>query len=257
MIASVSLRKKIICGILLVLLAGVVVAGILLRDNIGAVLTGLRYSSEELEEQIEQNDQAIKDAADIVPDVVIRDLTEEDRQALKDGTITTEELIQSMIEPKPEPETEPKPEPSTAGTQTPKQEQPEDGKNEVQAPAVQVADYQKKLAAMIAEVYVLREEFLIKLDNLMAEAKAEYIALPKAERTGTKLTSLASKYYAKAHSLELECDARMKEIIGRMETLLKEHNGDLAIAQSVYDVYLNEKSLKKSWYLAELRKRGI
>ena len=257
MIASVSLRKKIICGILLVLLAGVVVAGILLRDNIGAVLAGLRYSSEELEQQIEQNDQAIKDAADIVPDVVIRDLTEEDRQALKDGTITTEELVQSMIEPKPEPETEPKPEPSTAGTQTPKQEQPEDGKNEVQAPAVQVADYQKKLAAMIAEVYILREEFLIKLDALMEQAKKEYLALAPGDRTATKLTGLAGRYFSVAYELELQCDTRMKEIIGRMETLLKENGQDLSIAQSVMDTYLKEKSLKKSWYLAELKKRGI
>lgn len=249
-----SLRKKIICGILLGLIVCIAGAGFLLRDDIGVVLNGLRYSSEELELQIKQNDQEIKDAANIVPDITVRDLTEEDKQALKDGTITKEELIESMIEPKPEPQ--PKP-PDTGVQQPPEQDVPKAGEPEPQKPTVQVGDYQKKLAALIAEVYVLREEFLIKLDNLMGQAKKEYLALAPAERSGTKLTSLAGKYFSIAYSLEAECDTHMSDIIDRMETLLKENGQDLSIAQSVMDTYLNEKSLKKSWYLAELKKRGI
>ena len=240
------LRKKIILGILVVLLICIGAAGFFLFDDISLLATGLRYSTEELEQKLEQNDQAIKDAAQIVPEVTIRELTEADKQALKDGTVTKEDLIQSMIEPVQTPEP-----PASDVPQTPTQ------KEESQAPLPQVTDYHKQLASILAEVYVLREEFLIKLDNLMAEAKAEYLSVPSKERTSTKLASMASKYYTRAHNLELECDARMKEIIARMEALLKENGGDLSVAQAVMDTYLNEKSLKKSWYLAELKKRGI
>ena len=250
-----SLRKKIICGILLILVLCVVGAGVLLRDNIRAVLDGVRYSPEELQTQIEQNDQTIKDAVNIVPDITVRELTEEDKQALKDGSVTAEELIQSMIEPQQEPQV--KPPASSDAKQPPKQEQPQATKPEEQESTAQVLDYQKQLASLIAEVYVLREEFLIKLDDLMAQAKKDYLALAPEERSGTKLTSLASKYFSLAYGLESQCDTRMKGIVARMETLLNDNGADLSIAQSVMDTYLKEKSLKKSWYLAELKKRGI
>lgn len=251
-----SLRKKIICGILLSLVVLIAGAGFLLRDNIRVVFDGLRYSAQELEDQLAQNDQAIKDAAQIVPDITIRDLTEEDKQALKDGTVTKEELVQSMIEPKPE--SKPQNQPPTADApKPPAQEGQTSTPPEPQTPTVQVSDYQKQLAAIIAEVYVLREEFLIKLDNLMGQAKKDYLALAPEERSGTKLTGLVSSYFTKAYSLEAECDACMEEIITRMETLLKKNGGDLSIAQTVFDTYLNEKSLKKSWYMAELKKRGF
>ena len=94
-----SLRKKIILGILAVLLICIGVFCYLFLDDLSSLATGLRYSSEELEQRLEQNEQTIRDATQIVPDVTIRELTEEDKQALKDGTITTEELVQSMIEP--------------------------------------------------------------------------------------------------------------------------------------------------------------
>lgn len=249
-----STRKRIICGILLCVVVCIAGAGFLLRDSIRMVFDGLRYSSEQLQSQIQQNDQDIKDAANVVPDITVRDLTDEDRQALKDGTITKEELIESMIGPKPESQ----PKPPEAGVQPPpNQEVPKPEDPEPQKPTVQVEDHQKKLAALIAEVYVLREEFLIKLDNLMGQAKKDYLALAPADRSGTKLTGLAGKYFSIAYDLEAECDGRMKDIIDRMETLLRDNGQDLSIAQSVMDTYLKEKSLKKSWYLAELKKRGI
>ena len=56
-------------------------------------------------------------------------------------------------------------------------------------------DYEKELAALIAEVYVLREEFLIKLDNLQNEAIAAY---------------------KKAHNLPVLAPGREKEILDRV-----------------------------------------
>ncbi len=277
--------KKITCGILAVVLLGIGVGAFVLRDELCALFTGLRYSQEELEQKLEQNEQTIRDAAQAVPDFTVRDLTEEEKQGLKDGTLTAEELIESLVQPTQSGQASEEGEPSGVPTSKPEQTQPgseeqvptqTQSKPGTQQPALpqqkpeaqeptqpqtgtkppQVSDYQKQLASIIAEVYVLRQEFLIKLDDLLAQAKAEYVSIPAKERSA-KLSSLAGKYFSKAYSLEAECDSRMRGIIDRMETLLKENGGDLSIAQSVMDTYLSEKSLKKSWYLAELKKRGI
>ena len=177
--------KRILCAVLL--LAVVAVGGLAWwqRDNIGALITGLRYSQTELEDQLQQNDQAIKDAMDTVPDFSIRDLTEEDKQALKDGTMTREELIESLIEPVQKPEDKPATSPEIQPEKTDKPD------SSVQQP--EEDPVQQQVAAVIAEAYVLREEFLAKLDDLLAQAMAEYKAIPAEERA-SKVPGMVSRY---------------------------------------------------------------
>ena len=252
-----SRKKKIACAVLggILLCAGGLT--VWQWNNISAALSFVRYSQEELEGKLDQNNQTIKDAVDSIPNVTIRDVTEEEKQALKDGTLTSEELVQSLIqsESKPEKPPESKPEqqppkaediPEPLPEQPPQQEEP-----------VQQSDYEKELNGLIAEVYVLREEFLIKLDNTQAAAIADYKALPADQRTTKNIASLVSGYLSKGLEMEKECDGRIKEIVLEMESLLQENGGDLSLAQTVYDTYLEEKSLKKAWYMAELKKRGM
>ena len=117
--------------------------------------------------------------------------------------------------------------------------------------------YQKELSAIIAKVYVLREDFTMALDNMYDEAKAEYIALPAEKRTKSNLMVLASKYLSKATALEKECDARMNAIVADMEKLIQENNGDMSLVDTVVYSYANEKSLKKSWYMSKLQEKGL
>ncbi len=261
MIADVPLMKRIICGILLFVVVCVGIVAVWQRDNIGAMIAGFRYSQEELEDKLAQNDQAIKDAMQMVPDVSIRDITEEDKQALKDGTITKEELIQNLVKPSQPPQQEgsgqaqltPKQEGPGQAQQPPKQEEPAPP----QVPPEQSDPLQEQVSDIIAEVYVLREEFLIKLDSLMSQAKQRYLALPKEERVASKLVGLVGDYMAEGLAMEKECDAQVEQIVARLEAVLLESNGDLSIADKVYESYVEEKSLKKAWYMAELKKRGL
>ena len=258
-----SRKKKIVLVValaVLVLLGGLCVWQ---WNNISAALSFVRFSQEELEGKLDQNDQTIKDAVDAIPNVTIRDVTEEEKQALKDGTLTQEELVQDLIqsEPKPEKPPESKPEqkptkvedtPATPGqgSQPPKAEdtpspQPEQKPQQEEKPPQQ-NEYEKKLNELIAQVYVLREEFLIKLDQTQAAAIADYKAIPADQRTTKTIAALVSGYMTKGLEMEKECDERIKAIVLEMETLLQENGGDLNIAQTVYDTYLEEKSLKNS-----------
>lgn len=247
-------RTKIVCGILLAAIIGIGVLTVWQWNNVSAALSFLRFSQEELEDKLKENDQKIKDAVDTVPDVSIRDITQEEKDALREGTLTQEELIDSLIKPKEEAPPEPKPKPEPKPEQPPAQKPEEKPKPE---PEPAKPDYEKELAALIAEVYVLREEFLIKLDNLQTEAIAAYKAIPVEERTTKNVASLVSGYMSRGLDMEKECDARIETIVLKMEELLQKSGGDLGIAQTVYDTYVEEKSLKKAWYMAELSKRGM
>ena len=267
-------QKKIICGILLAAVVGVVTLTAWQWNNINAALSFLRFSQEELEEKLTDNNQIIKDAVESNPSVNIRvEVTEEERAALRDGTLTQEELVQSLLQ-KPESEPEQSSKPQTKPEQTSKPQtpqtkpeqkpadtstapQPEPAVSAQPEPEPEQSEQEKKVNALIAEVLVLREEFLIKLENLKAAAIADYSAIPEEQRSAKALMSLASGYLARGTDLEKQCDARIQTIVLELEAVLKESNGDLSIAQTVYDTYVQEKSLKKAWYMAELKKVGV
>ena len=233
-------------------------------DNLRALKQAMEYSSEELEQQLQENQQLIQDAVNAAPEVVIRDVTEEEREALKDGTLTQEELIDRLVnDPQQPPQSGSEAQqPAAAPGGTAQPEKPAQTEKPIR-PAqpeetpVPEEDYQKKLSALIAEVCVLREKYTIELDNMYASAKAEYKAKPKSERTTEKLSRWAGGYISRANKLEKACDASMDDVVERMETLIRANNGDLSLVDTVVYTYANEKSLKKAFYMAMLEEKGL
>lgn len=246
-------RKTILCTILVLL--AVSLAGLFWwqRDNLKAIHAATQHTSAELEEKLEENQQMIQEAVKAAGEVTVGEISEEDRQAFRDGSMTQEELMERLTNGG---EGEPREEP--ASTSRPES----DGKTD--APAVsekseQSAEsaYQKELSALIAKVYVLREEYTLALDTMYADAKAEYLALPAEKRTKTQLLKMARGYLSRASALEKECDGKMDEIVRAMEKLLRENDGDLGLVDTVVYTYANEKSLKKSWYMSKLEQKGL
>ena len=136
-----------------VLVLALVLAGLAWRqqENLKAVRDALRYSQEELEQQLADNQQTIRDAVDAAPEVSVREVTDEERQALRDGTVTREELIESLLNTEG---TEAAGEPPVSSTVP---EQPVETAKPVELPKPAEQAYQRELSALIAKVYVLRE----------------------------------------------------------------------------------------------------
>lgn len=241
-------RKTILCTILVLL--AVSLAGLFWwqRDNLKAIHAATQHTSAELEEKLDENQQMIQEAVKAAGEVTVGEITEEDRQAFRDGSMTQEQLVERLTnggegEPREEPASTSRPE---SDDKTP----PEPSK-----PAENT--YQKELSALIAKVYVLREEYTLALDTMYANAKAEYLALPAEKRTKTHLLKMARGYLSRASALEKECDGKMDEIVRAMEKLLRENDGDLGLVDTVVYTYANEKSLKKSWYMSKMEQKGL
>ena len=241
-------RKTILCTILVLL--AVSLAGLFWwqRDNLKAIHAAAQHTSAELEEKLEENQQMIQEAVKAAGEVTVGEISEEDRQAFRDGSMTQEELMERLTNGG---EGEPREEP--ASTSRPES----DGKTPPESPKPAENTYQKELSALIARVYVLREEYTLALDTMYADAKAEYLALPAEKRTKTHLLKMARGYLSRASALEKECDGKMDEIVRAMEKLLRENNGDLGLVDTVVYTYANEKSLKKSWYMSKLEQKGL
>jgi len=239
---------------LIVLAVLILLIGILLvwqRENLKALKDYFSYSQEELAQQLAENDQLIKDAVDTMPEVSIRDVTDEERESLKDGSMSPDELFDRLLESESE---------STVQDTNPGNTQQPDAEAEPTVPTVpdaEKSEYETQLTALIARVYVLREEYLILLDNLQDEATAAYKAMPSDQRTGAALADFVSSFLAKGTALEKECDRRMDAIVSELKSLIKANNGDMSIVDTVIKTYANEKSLKKAWYMSELEKKGL
>ena len=243
-------KMKITCAVLAGILLAAGAAAYWQRGNVDAVLKAAQYSSDEIEEKRKENQQKVQSKVDSMPAITVRDLTEEERQALREGNVTQAELTEKLVEA-----VNPQPVGSTAPASQPPAQSTVPAASSAEVPPVaEPAQWEKDLSALIARVYVLREEYTIALDNMQAEATEEYRAMK--ERTKTALVKFAKGYVTRALALEKECDAQMDEIVSQMEAVIRENNGDMTLVDTVVETYASEKSLKKAWYMAKLQKRG-
>ena len=203
-------------------------------DNIRAIKRAMDYTSDEIEQLIGDNEKRMDDIIDSSPDVHVRRPTEDEREALAADKITVEELAERLAEDGKKKD--------TAGTEE---------KDE------KLAEYQLDLSELIARVLALREYYVAALENMEQEAREEYSAMPKAERTKQNLADTAQKYISRAGDLERECDGKMDEIVAEMKALIKEYGTGQEILDTVIETYAEEKSLKKAWYLAKIEEKGL
>lgn len=225
-----SKKLKIWLLILAILLAFIGWAVYKQWNNITAVVDAIRYSNEEVEGKLQENTEQIQKYLEEEENISVREMTEEEAQALSNGTLSEEELIGRMTGTAP----------ATDGS-TP------------QAPASSPASAGEKTVAQtvaqaIAKLYITKNDYLGRLDSIEAQVRAQYIALPEAEKKGAKQRYLA-QYLPTVAAWEAECDAAVYAVIDEVRAALKESGQSQSVADQIESSYLNEKRLKKSYFI--------
>ena len=112
-------------------------------------------------------------------------------------------------------------------------------------------------AAIVTEyttkLYGVRGAFEGRLNDLVASAKAEYLALPPEQRTSSGRKSLLSSKLASAEAMEAECDAMVESLLGQMEAELKAAGESTAPVGQLRSYYEEAKINQKAYYLSQLR----
>lgn len=227
-------------------------------NNIKGFLYSFKYSGDEIETMLADNDSALKEQVETFLGHSIREFTEEEQSQIKEGSVTEDEMIEKIITEEIEKTLTPPSDdkPVTSTTEKPEKVKPEsDGKQDpvpstsaenpvppANAPSMGAAKY-------ITELYNLKSEYLGKLDGMVESAVKEFRALPKKEKTHSKQLQIGASYVTKAMALESECDKKVAAIVSSLEKQLKAEGKSTAIITVINNAYNSEKTLKRAYYL--------
>lgn len=233
-------RLLIVCVVLLILLLGVVIWQ---KNNLQAGLLYAQYSTEDLEEKMEENEKEVMKALDKVPEAVVQPLSEEERQKLRDGTITEDEAMALMTGAEPK-NSESQVQTASESNQVTTQVTNQETKQQTDNSAAYI-----RIQELIARVYVMRDVYVSKLEGIRESAVNAYYDLPKDKRTDSAKMEIAFRCIDQANALESTCDGEMDDILAELKTQLQEVNGDLSLVSDVKAAYAEEKALKKAYYM--------
>lgn len=114
-----------------------------------------------------------------------------------------------------------------------------------QAPAVPQeapAAYEQEIDALIQSLYEIKARAESSLDECIKEAKAEYRALPAAQRTQARKLAICFSKAGMLSELKASCDQEVGRIIDEMRRILIENGQSTALAEQAQATYEREKS---------------
>ena len=267
-------KKHPVRNTLLIILALIIIAAAVLIianwKTVMRIYKGVSYSADEISSMQNENDKKTNELLNELAVETMRDLTDEERALLASGELSESDaisLIQGLLPPlnfgdKPTTEhtsqTVSAPEkdsPEEISTDAEKAEPSEDiistetEPAEVTEPTETTVDenakLQNRISEIIAEIYLLRANYLNKIDALIEESKQTYLALPKSQRgTTAKLRIIENTVRPKGTLLEKECDASMDVLLNELKGILKQLNLGTEIVKEIEKTYKEQKDLK-------------
>lgn len=145
------------------------------------------------------------------------------------------------------------------GAETAAEEQPAGSAETVnissEASAASVAQdetYQAEIKALIQQLYAVKARAESGLNSCIAEAKAEYKALPAEQQTQAKKIAICFSKAGQLKSLQASCDAEVESIVSQMRTVLAENGQSTELADQVMSSYNSQKSARYSQLMSQL-----
>lgn len=219
--------KKVLKIVLIIVLILLLISGALLIwqwDNIKAITASVKYTPEVIDTLVTENENKIDEVfSNLTEGGMLSELTEEEQEKLLSGEMSEEEIehIKEVLET------------------------PKENKEDV-APS--------RVDEIISKIYVLRADFVGKLNSLEQQALEERLVIKQGGVTITELVTFVNKYTSGATSLEKECDSKMNSYIKELEAELERLGMSTSIISEIRSVYKKEKELKKSQLLSKYSK---
>lgn len=240
-------------------------------DNVVAFYKGLTTDANTISQQLDQNK---KDTADALASSGLK-ISEEELNKINEGSLSKEEisevLLNSMIKNEDSSKTDTglvQPE-DTIPTEPDKQndkdeeievepekdsnkitEQEKSNEHEKDENVLSEQEYNKKVADLVAQVYVIQANFNATLNAFENRIISEYKALPAEQRTTSTKARIVSDNMAYVVGLEAQCDAQIKEVTDALAELMSENNKERSLIDAINKAYKNEKELKKAYYIS-------
>lgn len=238
---------KIIGAIFGLLLVAVLIVAFWQKDNISAFITAMRYTPEQLKEQISENDKALKKELEgLLGTKSIRDYTEEEKALIESGEASEKEILAKIIA-------------EQGGWITPASVSGDGqigaGHNGSPTPTPPPADGTKSadsiISGYVAKLYAMESRYLGSIDGVLDRAYAEYVRTAKHDQDTAAMTAVGAKYITEIYSLESSCDAEVNTLLDSLKAELTAIGADTSIIGTIRSAYNNEKQLKRSYYMSK------
>lgn len=200
------------------------------KDHIKALITGVKYSKEELGEMMVSAQDELKKAVESFSGEELREYTPEELEQIENGEISSDEVMAKIINEALE---------KKLGTTNSNQgaSNRSTGNNAEKTADIIINEH-------IAQLYAIKSSYMGQIDSLIAQGAAEYSELVKAGNASSAKQTLLPRYISAATSLESACDNEVEQVISSLSAELKKKNHSLDIIKTIRSAYANEKSIK-------------
>ncbi len=217
-------------------------------NTITAFIDSFRYSQEDVAKKLAENKEDLQEFINESEDITVRDLTEEEEKALHTGNLSEEEVIE-MLTGKPPATPAPSESPGAPPTEKPVKT-PTPTQTKVPEPTEKTSG--EKIAETIARLYVQKSVYLNKLDVVEQHVRDYYDSLNikgDKERRKKVKQQVLNEFLPVVASWEAECDTAVYSIINEIRAEPKKSGQDEAVADKIESAYLEEKRLKKTYFI--------
>lgn len=225
------------------------------RDNITAVVKSQTSSKEDIAEEIAQSKAKTQKAIEEYKVPIKRDFTLEEEEEIRKGTLSVEDAVKRIMSDNSTASTADSTQTSANGAAADTQNKNENngstsGSTAAESKGEELTPEQQIVAKYLTEMYSLKAYYIGQLGVLEQQLKSQYKAQNGSDRSASSIASFVSSNMNTAVTLESECDTKVEGILGNMRSELEAIGADTSIVDIAEDSYVNEKSLRKSYYLS-------
>ncbi len=255
-------KRIIIISVIAVVLMSIGVLAYTQADNIMGIFYSFKYSDEEIEKKMVENNLTYAEGVEEVIGHPIREFTEEEEKQIKDGVATKEEIFEKIIKEELEKASNL---PLDKNTEDAVSNQTGSGKeaaseknNSKSQPKTPSAPKSNNAGVSVpggnssyymSQLYSLKSKYIGMLDGMVSSAISEYKALPASQRTRSKQLEIGASYASRAAGLEGQCDAEVAAVLRNLESELRKEGKSTGVISTINSAYASEKQLKRAYYL--------
>ena len=211
------------------------------KENIKAVLDSRTYSSEELSNRIAESKQELQEAITVYDLPITRDFTLEEEDKIRKGELSAEEAMK-LITSSAEADTS-----DTSSADSASSSGQSGAQSDTTAAYVPPNPADAIVANYLQQVYGLKAYYIGALGQVENEMRGVYV---NSGRDKSKIPGIIQSYMPRVGALESECDGKIASLLANMRSELSAIGADTSITDKIYDAYINEKALKKAYYLS-------
>ena len=211
--------KRVLLGIVALMMMVVVALCIWQRSNIKALYTFLTLDSQTIAGNLEQRRMDHQRALEEDIHLTVLPPTTVQSDALLSGQTTPEEVKETLG--------------ITAQMEQEKDEQTEE----------------ELINRCVAELYACKVDLMAELGGMKQAAVDQWLALPPEQQTETAMRELGLAGLEDCYNLEVVIDAQVQDILDRYRPLLVDAGGDTSILEKLWNYYEAEKTDEKAYYM--------